>query len=140
MYLHIAPNRLIKEVQKEFNTEFPYLKFEFFRNKPSGQPGLPLKNLILHNCRIGEMQAAITDGDVEIKEDMKVEDLENIFKDKFGLSMQIFRRSGNIWLETTMTDNWTLGRQNEHGKEISAEGIINEPAQSEYDLSGDEGH
>jgi hypothetical protein len=38
----------------------------------------------------------------------------------FGVPVQILRKSGKIWLETTMTDHWTLLQQNQHGEEISA--------------------
>ena len=50
---------------------------------------------------------------------MTVTDFENALMDQFGLSAQVFRRSGNIWLETTITDYWTLKQQNEHGREIT---------------------
>jgi hypothetical protein len=33
--------------------------------------------------------------------------------------VQVSRKSGTLWLETTMTDSWTLGQQNEHGRELS---------------------
>jgi hypothetical protein len=50
---------------------------------------------------------------------MTVTDFENALMDQFGLSAQVFRRSGNLWLETTITDYWTLKQQNEHGREIT---------------------
>jgi len=60
------------------------------------------------------------EGELDIPDTLTVGELENLFMDRFGLSVQVFRRSGNLWLETTMTDNWTLKQQNDHGKEISA--------------------
>jgi hypothetical protein len=135
MCLYITPTLFITEVQTAFSTQFPFLKLEFFQNKPTGQPGVSIKKPVTDNRRIGGVQSPITDGDLEIKDDMKVQDLEKIFRDQFGLSMQVFRRSGNVWLETTMTNNWTLRKQNEHGREISAINAekINLP---EYDLNG----
>jgi hypothetical protein len=131
---------MITEVQKEFNDEFPFLRLEFLQTKPSVQHGLSLKRLITHNRKIGELQTGITDGDIEVKEDMKVEELEKIFKDRFGFIVQVFRHSGNLWLETTMTDSWTLRQQNEHGEEISSV-KTNKPAPAEdYDLSRDLNH
>ena len=32
-------------------------------------------------------------------------------RDRFGLHVQVFRRSGKTWLQTIRTDNWTLGQQ-----------------------------
>jgi hypothetical protein len=48
-----------------------------------------------------------------------VVELECLFEDQFGLFVQVFRRSGNLWLETTVTDSWSLQKQNEQGKELS---------------------
>ena len=38
-----------------------------------------------------------------------------------AVQAQLFRRSGNLWLDTTITDLWTLQRQNEHVREISTD-------------------
>ena len=54
-----------------------------------------------------------------LSDGMTVTDFENALMDQFGLSAQVFRRSGNLWLETTITDYWTLKQQNEHGREIT---------------------
>ena len=119
MHLRIAPNRLISDLQKEFNNAFPFLKIEFFQSRNQQIPAFTFQQILPRNIRIVEGQTAITDGDIEITSDMKVKDLEKIFKDQFSLLAQVFRRSGNLWLETTMTDDWTLEQQNEHGREIS---------------------
>ena len=138
MYLHITPAMLITEVQKEFNNMFPFLKLEFFQNKSSNRSGFSLKNLVSHDRKIVEVQPSIKTGDVQVMEEMKVQDLERIFKDQFGLAVQVFRRSGNLWLETTMTDSWTLRQQNEHGEEISS-GVVkkNTFLPEDYDLRRD---
>lgn len=121
MHLRIAPNRLISDLQKDFNDAFPFLKIEFFQNRDHQLPAFTFRQILPHNKRIVEGQAGITDGDIEISADTKVKDLEKILKDQYSLVAQVFRRSGNLWLETTMTDDWTLGQQNEHGREISTD-------------------
>ena len=50
---------------------------------------------------------------------MSVTELETMFRENFGLYVQVFRRSGKLWLETTATDSWTLTVQNDQGKELS---------------------
>ena len=138
MRLRISPNRLVSDVQKDFNSVFPFLKIEFFRKKASRQPDLPVAHIVPHNQKIGHTQSAICDGDMEINADMKVKDIEKLFKEQFSLMAQIFRRSGNLWLQTTMTDNLTLAQQNEHGREISAEGVSKGiPEENDYDLNRD---
>jgi hypothetical protein len=137
MHLRIAPNRLISDLQKEFNNAFPFLKIEFFQNRNQQLPAFTFQQIIPHSRRIVEGQAAVTDGDIEITSDMKVKELEKIFKDQFALAAQVFRRSGNIWLETTMTDDWTLEQQNEHGREISTDSKKNIFGDDDYELNRD---
>jgi hypothetical protein len=139
MHLHIAPNRLISDVQKEFNKAFPFLKIEFFNKRSLSRPDFSAQQIIPQNRKIGDNQLAITDGDIKIEEEMKVNELEKIFKDQFSLAVQVFRRSGNLWLETTMTDNWTLLQQNKHGREIST-GKNDTPTIEDYDLTRDADH
>ncbi len=135
MHLHIAPNRLISDIQNEFNKAFPFLKLEFFTKKRSlSPPGLTASQLIPYNRKISEGQSTITGGDIEISGEMKVIELEKLLKEQFSLAAQVLRKSGNLWLETTMTDNWTLEQQNKHGKEISTvKKEAREPG--DYDLS-----
>jgi len=140
MNLRIAPNRLISDLQKDFNNAFPFLKLEFFRNRNQQIPVFTFQQILPYNNRIGEGQAAITDGDIEVNPDMRVKELEKIFQDQFSLAVQVFRRSGNLWLETTMTDNWTLRQQNEHGREISTDSKKNDPGKDDYELSRDADH
>ena len=50
---------------------------------------------------------------------MKVSELEKAFSDIFGLNVQVFRKSNNMWLQTTITDKWSLEKQNQNGKEMN---------------------
>jgi hypothetical protein len=132
MQLRIAPTRLISEVQDEFNKAFPFLKLEFFQNKPTKQMGSTIGIRMAHNRRIGDCQAVIKDGEIEITNGLTVRELETKFKDELSLNVQVFRRSGTLWLQTTMTDGWTLEKQNEHGMELSI--LPKAPAAGEDDL------
>ena len=60
-----------------------------------------------------------SDGQLHITDEMSVSELEAMFRDHYGLYVQVFRRSGRLWLETTATDNWTLSVQNKQGQELS---------------------
>lgn len=119
MKLRITPTRLISEVQSEFNHAFPFLKLEFFQNKLRLQSNFKPEIKMSPSSRIGECQSFISEGEIEITKKMIGRELEQKLKEQFGLVAQIFRRSGNLWLQTTMTDNWTLEKQNEHGMELS---------------------
>ena len=96
---------------------FPFLRLEFYRadetNFMNPKRFLPEK-FVLSNARHGQQE-----GDICVNGDMTVCQLEKEVLSAFGLGVQVQRKSGKMWLETTMTDNWTLQKQNELGKEIS---------------------
>ena len=119
MKLTIEGTKSLQEVQQDFNAAYPFLKLEFFKplfgknNQPSAQ------NILTHSMSVKDARKIQHDGYVEIQDLMQVAELERVFKELYGLNVQVFRKSGNIWLETTMTDSWTLKQQNDHGREIS---------------------
>lgn len=119
MKIIVNDHRKIFAIQKEFNKVFPYLKLEFF-GKPHAV-GAPSSKEIMKNASmtIGQCRAIHTRGILTITPSMTVSDLEQAFNDVYGLSVQIFRQSGNVWLETTATDAWTLEAQNLQGEELS---------------------
>ena len=139
MQLYIAPDRLIADIQKEFNEAFPFLKIEFFNTRSFSRSDFMAHQIIPSNRKVGNGQLAIKDGDIGITGDMKVKELEKIFKDQFSLAVQVFRKSGNLWLETTMTDEWTLQQQNDHGREISTVRNTKDKP-DDFDLTRDAGH
>ncbi|HEX7845439.1 MAG TPA: hypothetical protein VF476_06510 [Chitinophagaceae bacterium] len=117
MFMHIAPERLIGDIQREFNTVFPFLKLEFYR--PGESAFLPAKRFLPPKYAIQNVDPTDHEGYAVVNESMTVAELEHQFLNLFGVGVQVYRKSGNLWLETTMTDNWTLQKQNEHGREIS---------------------
>lgn len=130
MHLRISSKLPISDVQKTFSSIFPFLKIEFFKN--SG-----VHYLLPGDHHIAEAQKKTMEGSIEVTGDMKVRELEQALDKLFPLRAQVFRRSGNIWLETTMTDDWTLARQNEHGREISASDLKKDAIKDDYDLNRD---
>lgn len=117
MKINITSNKTIEEIQAEFNAEYPYLKIQFFKTGHMAFKGNDKKELIPVNTPIGLLKHH--NGTIEISDDMKVSDLEQLFKQQLGLNIQVFRKSGRSWLETTVTDNWTLRKQDDEGQELS---------------------
>ena len=119
MEIIINDHRKIKAIQEEFSTMFPYLKIEFFA-KPHTKGGGSSKKLMKSNSKtLGQCRVIHTKGHISIVPTMSVGDLEEMFRDRYGLSAQVFRKSGRSWLETTATDNWSLEKQNAEGESIS---------------------
>lgn len=119
MNITINDHRKIFAIQEDFNKRFPYLKLEFF-SKPHTKGGATSIKLIKHKSQtLGECRTIHNDGEITIVPAMSVAELEQHFGDIYGLGVQVFRKSGKTWLETTVTDNWTLEEQNKQGEELS---------------------
>ena len=118
MNIQIRKSKVIGEVQKDFTNAYPFLKLEFYRNT-TGRLGPAIRQNLIKSVLLNEAGNQ-KEGDLEITDSMTVGQLEQALYDKFGMIVQVSRKSGSIWLETTMTDNWTLKQQNEHGRELSA--------------------
>lgn len=119
MKLHIDENRLMKEVQDDFNHAYPYLKIEFYRNPGLFRQVPPEQRRFPPKLKMGEASKKVSGIDLDLQDSMTIYELEKIFSDQLGLAVQVYRKSGNLWLETTMTNGWSLKQQNDHGMEIS---------------------
>lgn len=119
MKISVEDNRVLSEVQVEFNNCFPYLKLEFFKAPHKIGEGSAKKLLMDNRRRIKDCRSRNKSGDLIFSAETTVAELERCFYQDFGLSVQVFRRSGNVWLETSATDTWTLMQQNSEGAELS---------------------
>src|SRR5690242_12815270 len=97
----INGERLISEVQHDFNSAYPFLKLEFFRNGQQNEIGYVASQKISQDRKLSDSWIRKKDvGCLDVNDSMTVLELENAFMDEFGLGVQVFRKSGNIWLET----------------------------------------
>jgi hypothetical protein len=115
----ISDNRKIDAVQKEFNCHFPYLKIEFFSRPHKIGNGSSKKLLKPATQTIGRCRTARIKGHISITSVMSAAELEQKFREKYGLNIKLFRKSGSVWLEITVTDSWTLDQQNKQGEALS---------------------
>lgn len=119
MKIEINDNRKVYAIQEEFNKAFPFLKLEFF-SKPHKKGGPSPKEYVTDSSKlIGNCRTIHENGEITITPQLTVGELEDRFASVYGLSVQVFRKSGKVWLETTETDNWTLEKQNDEGIELS---------------------
>ena len=112
--MKISDSKTLKEIQEEFTSKFPGLKIEFY--KDAHQPGETSSSETINLTKtIGEVRLVTTSGELSIDGHQKVSTLEENFKTNYGLNVQVFRMSGNLWLQTATTDDWTLSKQNRKG-------------------------
>lgn len=115
----VAASQKLSAVQKEFNAHFPFLKLEFFRHRHDIHEPSPKRDMILTDHHLKDLRKISSKKMIRITEDMPVATLERLFRETFGISVQVFRKSGRSWLETSITDDWSLKFQNDQGRELS---------------------
>lgn len=118
MELVINKDKTVLQLQRDFSTAFPYLKLEFFDAPYKSNVALPRDKVIKHDRKLADIKRIHTEGAITLNPAEKVGDFEGKLWQLFGLSAQVFRKSGNLWIETSLTDSWTLERQNQEGKEM----------------------
>ena len=112
----VTDSKTINDIQKEFNDKFSFLKIEFYENAHKAGEGTASSKKADSFKKIAEIRSKHNTGDLSINGHLKVSTLERDFAENFGLNVQVFRKSGSLWLQTTATDDWTLTEQNEHGR------------------------
>lgn len=111
----IHSTRTVGELQGEFHMAFPGLKIKFYQKEHQDHEGSPKKTEYRDNLSLGEISPNLLDGEMQLDAEKPVVDFEQEMETRFGLHVQVFRRSNDLWLQTTSTDDWTLGVQNRKG-------------------------
>lgn len=121
MQIFITEEFLIRGIQDEFHIRYPHLKLEFFKDPHSTFEGCPKKDKIDPDTPIDDIRDIHSAAWIDIGEYTTAAELEQQFAHRLGLSAQVFRKSGSVWLETTALDDRTLG-------ELEAMGAQTHPA------------
>lgn len=135
MNILIDNTRTISDIQQEFSNHFPFLKIEFFSRGHAPAGATPKKLLYPAAKTIGECRSFRNSGSLHVNPSMTVAELEQTFSREYGLSVQVFRKSGRAWLETTLTDTWSLEKQNKQGEALSMP--LQQEKPEEYDPKDD---
>jgi hypothetical protein len=120
----ISDSKTIRDIQAEFHRTFPGLKIEFYKQAHESGQGSPVKERIDADLKLKFVREVHNKEDFEIDPSMTVASFEQLMADRFGLNVQVFRKSGNLWMQTTSTDHWALREQNRKGS--SSESHYNE--------------
>ena len=117
MKIQVSKDKTIAQLQDAFSQTFPFLKLAFFTKPHKAYKGSPAKFLVSdRDVTLGSLEKKPHSGDLYIEPEMPTWQVERLFEEEFGLHVQVFRKSGNTWLETSVTDDLTLEEQNVKGK------------------------
>ncbi len=115
----ITGSKKLKDIQQAFSQRFPYLRIQFYATPHVVGEGSSAREQINENKTIAEARHPDYNrdntGEFLMDEHMTVAEFEKAFFDQFGLSVQVFRKSGALWMQTTSTDHWSLAEQNRKG-------------------------
>jgi len=127
MEIKIIEDDIIRNIEQEFRKQYAYLKLQFYKNPHGeGEPS-PVKERLNAALPIEEVTMFHTAGKINTSPGRTVAQVEHDFYHFLGLCVQILRQSGDLWIETTGTDQWTLQQQNDKGREHSLPPNQNEP-------------
>lgn len=112
MQLNISSDVTMGELQAAFAEAFPGLKLAFFTKPHRAYKGSAAKYLVQKkDMPLRDLSPNMKSGYLLVEPDMVVWQLERLFEEEYGLHVQVFRKSGRIWLETSVTDDLTLEQQ-----------------------------
>jgi hypothetical protein len=102
--------------QAAFNATFPNLKLAFFRQNTGDDiwsSVMVLDSQILLGELSGVIFSQITTENLTISPNMTVAEFEVMLQNRYGLTVRIFRKHNNDWIETTDSRYLDLEGQNE---------------------------
>ncbi len=126
MNTKISNDRRIKDIQEDFNQQFPYLRIEFYSKKHIDGERSSEEDIYDNELLLGDIRDNNIIGLLPLDGEMKVSKLENMAYQMFGLNIQVFRKSYNKWLQTWATDMWTIDEQNKRAKIIGDKASFND--------------
>lgn len=118
MKIVIENGSLVYDVEKLFSNHYPYLKIELYRKPFNDNYFVVKKELLPPGLHLLQFLKKKGKTVINIDNNITVTELEDQFA-CIGINLEIFRKSGNVWVETSLTNNWTLQQQNKEGEEIS---------------------
>lgn len=135
MTIHIRPNDHISDLQNAFTTAYPHLKLQFF-SKSHGESKGSFAKFMIHdrNTQLRDLNPELRESSISIAPDTITWALEKNFEESFLLHVQVFRQSGSIWLETSVSDHLTLAEQEAKGakSKIESEAETTSEEQNDY--------
>ncbi len=98
------------ELNNQFVQMYPFLKLRFFQKLKNKLEEIP------NDTPIKTKEVIV----VDCSSNKSIEQLIAELQYYLNIQVQIFRRSGKVYIETSRTSRWTLKRQNDEGEELSA--------------------
>lgn len=116
MEIYISEEAIISNIQSDFRQAYPLLNLEFYRQPHEVGEHCCTKDKLSPDTPIDDIRMMHTFGWIDISKNRTAAEVEQDFMHQLGLSVQVMRKSGEMWVQTTKTDHWTLQRLSEEAK------------------------
>jgi hypothetical protein len=121
MIININDMRSIADIQDKFSSFFPFLKIEFYNHPHHWYEESETKTVLPTDKFLGDIRHQHEQGNLAFYSWFKTGELEQVFRKKFNLNVQVLRLEGSNWIQTVDTDKLTLKEQNEIGRATTIE-------------------
>ncbi len=115
----ISKESQVRDLQNEFQSLFPYLKIEFYKDHQTSVIPAGRFETINPSSNLSLLRKIKEPVKIDFNSSNKVSEVKAQLKTMLDLNTLIFRKSGSHWIETSLTQDWTLQQQNEEGKLLS---------------------
>jgi len=117
--LHMNEDTSFQDLQDEFSSEYPFLKINFLRPVKNNAGWVIKMERVLAIDHIGAYLRTIIIKTVEMQPERTVRQLIEEVENNLYVKANIQRKSGGLWIATSLTADWSLEHQNREGKFLS---------------------
>ena len=111
--MKINKSDTIQNVQEQFANLYKGLNIIFYKKAHDAYENSEKRNELSSSLMLKEVNANFEDAEIQLDKSMSVKAVEAYFEETLGLHIQVLRKSGDVWLQTSSTDDWTLQKQSE---------------------------
>jgi hypothetical protein len=112
--MKITSETHLLNIQFYFTEQFPKLKLDFFKTKHDRKELSSLNDEVMEDLKVKDSNPYFTEKTLLLLSTETVSEFEQRMENEFGLHVQVMRKSHDIWIQTSVTDDWTLAKQMEH--------------------------
>lgn len=115
MILEIHDSTTIEDLQDRFSAFYNNLKLEFYPGPHSWNEGSYNQVPFSPDRKLGDIRRKHEHGEWEIHSDWKTGEIEEVFRKKYGLNVQVLKCENGTWRQSTDSDKLTLEELNRSG-------------------------
>ncbi len=113
MEIQFTPETTLSELQDNFSKLFPNLKLGFFVDLNDDDQYSQDELIKNEHSNLRLINPKIEAGALSVSPNTKIMDFETDAVRQLGVDVQVFRKSGKLWLATKQTDHKSFAEQEE---------------------------